>query len=176
MKKVGILIIDHGDIPPEMARQSEKRKEHLHHFSDMVKQFRSSPGANPHKERSEGLSQLIRKKGNFKNLESSYMDFAHPTIEEAFKKVVEKGAKKVLFIGGLEFMSEASHPLVDLPKTVENIAKKYPHINMKYATPSFKPFAEKVVSMLIKKVEKESRIRISPNVQSSITTPQSPSS
>lgn len=159
MKKVGILIIDHGDIPPEMARQSEKRKEHLHHFSDMVKQFPSSPDANPHKKDSEKLSRLITEKGKFSNLASGYMDFLHPTIEEAFQKVVKRGAKKVLFVGGLEFISEASHPLVDLPKTVEIIAQKYPNIKVRYTPPSFKPFSNKIVNMLIEKVEKESKIK-----------------
>ncbi len=159
MKKVGILIIDHGDIPPEMARQSGKRKEHLHHFSDMVKKFPSSPDANPHRTKSEHLSRLIKEKGGFKNLESGYMSFIHPTIEEAFQKVVEKGASKVLFVGGLEFLSEASHPLVDLPEAVGEIAQKHPDINVKYVPPSFKPFSERIVSILIKKVEKESKMK-----------------
>jgi sirohydrochlorin ferrochelatase len=156
-KKIGILIIDHGDIPPEMARQSEKRKEHLHHFSDLVKGFPSSADANPHRKASERLSQSIREEGAFRNVESAYMDFAHPTVEEAFKKAVEGGAKRVLFVGGLEFLSEASHPLVDLPKQVEKIAQKYPHIEVKYAPPAFKPFAERITDMLVRKVETESK-------------------
>lgn len=166
MKKVGILIMDHGDIPPEMARKSEKRKEHLHHFSSIVKQFPSSPEANPHRKKSESLSRLIRKRGNFKNLENGYMDFMHPTIEEAFKKVIAKGATKVLFVGGLEFMSEASHPLVDIPNSLKYIADKYPDIKVKYVPPYFKPFAGKIVAMLIKKVETQSRIKTSLKEQS----------
>lgn len=159
MKKIGILIMDHGDIPPEIARNSEKRKDHLHHFSSIVKQFPSSPEANPHREKSESLANRIRKKGNFKNLENGYMDFMHPTIEEAFKKVIAKGANKVLFVGGLEFMSEASHPLVDIPKSLHYLTDKYPHIKVKYVPPYFKPFAGKIVGMLIKKVETQLKIK-----------------
>jgi sirohydrochlorin ferrochelatase len=161
MKKIGILLIDHGDITPEMARQSAKRKEHLHHFSDEVKKFPSSPDANPHRKSCERLTELIKRKGGYENIELSYMDFMNPSIEEAFKKAVEKGAKKVLFVGGLEFLSEGSHPLVDLPEEAEKIAKKYPDIKVKYAPPSFKAFEEKIVNMLIKKIETEAKIKAS---------------
>ncbi len=162
MKKIGILIIDHGDITPEMARQSKTRKEHLHLFSDEVKKFSSSPGANPHKDSCEQLTGLLIKKGGFKNLEGGYMDFMHPTLEEAFKKVVEKGAKKVLFVGGLEFLSEGSHPLVDLPEEVQEIAEKYPEISVKFSPPTFKSFEDRIVNMLIRKVETESKIKACP--------------
>lgn len=65
--------------------------------------------------------------------EYSFLELADPSIEEGFRKCVEKGASTIYIVPVL--LLTAAHAKKDIPEVLEKISLKYPHVQMKYGKP-----------------------------------------
>ncbi len=65
--------------------------------------------------------------------EYCFLELAQPTIEEAFRACVEKGATKIIAIPLL--LLTAAHAKEDIPNELIAIKKKYPNIHVAYGQP-----------------------------------------
>ncbi|MEZ7881284.1 MAG: sirohydrochlorin chelatase [Rhodospirillales bacterium] len=60
------------------------------------------------------------------NVESGFLEFATPVIRTGLKKLIERGAKKIICVPGM--LSAAGHVENDLPSEINNFAALHPDI------------------------------------------------
>ena len=60
------------------------------------------------------------------NVESGFLEFATPVIRTGLKKLIERGAKKIICVPGM--ISAAGHVENDLPSEINNFAALHPDI------------------------------------------------
>ena len=60
------------------------------------------------------------------NVESGFLEFATPVIRTGLKKLIERGAKKIICVPGM--LSAAGHGENDLPSEINNFAALHPDI------------------------------------------------
>jgi sirohydrochlorin cobaltochelatase len=60
------------------------------------------------------------------NVESGFLEFATPVIKTGLKKLIERGAKKIICVPGM--ISAAGHVENDLPSEINNFAALHPDI------------------------------------------------
>lgn len=60
------------------------------------------------------------------NVESGFLEFATPVIRTGIKKLIERGAKKIICVPGM--LSAAGHVENDLPSEINNFAALHPDI------------------------------------------------
>ena len=60
------------------------------------------------------------------NVESGFLEFATPVIRTGLKKLIERGAKKIVCVPGM--LSAAGHVENDLPSEINNFAALHPDI------------------------------------------------
>ena len=60
------------------------------------------------------------------NVESGFLEFATPVIRTGLKKLIERGAKKIICVPGM--ISPAGHVENDLPSEINNFAALHPDI------------------------------------------------
>jgi sirohydrochlorin ferrochelatase len=65
--------------------------------------------------------------------EFCFLELASPTIEEAYEKCVQRGADKIIVLP--VFLLTAVHAKEDIPKELERIRKRFPHVEMVYGRP-----------------------------------------
>lgn len=66
------------------------------------------------KETVYAIAEKIKEKGTYPIVEIGMMEFNEPTIPQAVKKVIEKGAKKVIVVP--VFLAHGNHTKRDIPK------------------------------------------------------------
>ncbi len=68
-------------------------------------------------------------------VEIGYLEFARPSVDEAFDKLVAAGAKRIVVAGGTGFFDRSSHTLIDIPEAIERLKKRRPDVEITYAYP-----------------------------------------
>lgn len=69
----------------------------------------------------------------FDMIEYCHMELAHPTLEEAFAKCVDKGADQIVVHP--YFLAPGRHSKTDIPNMVNNLRKQYPDVRCKITEP-----------------------------------------
>ena len=103
--KTGIVIVDHGS----------KRDESNAMLVRVAKLF------------SDKYSD------QYKIVEPAHMELAEPSIETAYERCVERGAKNIIICPF--FLSRGKHWKEDIPSLADNAAKKFPHTKYHVALP-----------------------------------------
>jgi precorrin-8X/cobalt-precorrin-8 methylmutase len=98
------------------------------------------------------LEKIIREKGGYDNFEVGNLEFASPTLEEALEKVLSRGAKQVLFVGGTGFCDRSSHTLVDIPEAIFKLQESHPDVKMTYAYPDMASVSADFAAIIADKV------------------------
>lgn len=62
--------------------------------------------------------------------EMAFLEFQHPTMEEAFERMIEKGATMIYVFPLLLFA--AGHAKKDIPIIIEKMKKRYPFVTIEY--------------------------------------------
>jgi sirohydrochlorin ferrochelatase len=152
----GVVMIAHGDIPLEYLSSADlgmgKAEKHIEEWSEMVRKWPRNEENDPLSFDTMKLGKLIREKGGYDNFQVGNLEFASPTLEEAVNKVVSRGAKEVLFVGGTGFCDRSSHTLVDIPEAVIKLQELHPDIKMTYAYPDMAFVSADFAAMIADKV------------------------
>jgi hypothetical protein len=151
----GMLIIAHGDVPLDYLdkKNMENAEEHVEKWSDMVRNWPRDEENDPLLHDTSLLEKFIGKKGGYDNFEVGNLEFASPTLEEALEKVLKRGVKWVLFVGGTGFMDRSSHSMVDLPEAIEKLQKIHPEVELIYAEPDLDLVCRDLVNLMVLKVK-----------------------
>jgi uroporphyrin-III C-methyltransferase len=79
------------------------------------------------------VARLIGLRGGFSLIEAAFLEIAHPTISEAFTRLVEQGAEHITVHP--YFLSPGRHTRGDLPVEVEEAARQHPGIAYQMTEP-----------------------------------------
>lgn len=90
--------------------------------------------------------------------EYCFLELAVPTIEEAFTRVINQGAKKIVVIPVL--LLNAAHAKKDIPDEVKKAASRYPEVEVIYSSPI--GVHEKMVELLVERI-KETKDELNDN-------------
>lgn len=74
----------------------------------------------------ESLRERVREVRPEYPIELAYLDFLKPTLEEAIRRVIERGASAITVYP--MFMAAGGHLRQDLPRLVEAIRAEHPHV------------------------------------------------
>lgn len=151
----GVLIVAHGDVPLDYLdkKNMENAEEHVEKWSEMVRNWPRDEENDPLLHDTHLLKEFIKEKGGYGNFEVGNLEFAPPTLEESLEKVLKRGAKRVLFVGGTGFMDRSSHSMVDIPEAVEKLQKIHPEVNMNYLEPDLDIICQDIAVLMVSKLK-----------------------
>jgi len=104
-KKKALILVDHGSVVKEA--------------NDMIIE----------------VANMIRQnsKCDFDIVRYAHMELAEPTISEAFDACVAEGAEEIIVHP--YFLAPGRHSTKDIPRMVEDAAKKYTHVSYRITEP-----------------------------------------
>ncbi|MGO4886984.1 sirohydrochlorin chelatase [Anaerobacillus sp. MEB173] len=76
---------------------------------------------------------MMREKIDAPVIETCFLEFARPTIEEGIKRCVERGASHVALIPMMFF--SAGHAKIHIPHEIDHAKEHYPHVKFTYGRP-----------------------------------------
>lgn len=100
---VGIILVDHGSRFPEANEMLEE------------------------------AARLFRQTTGIPIVEPAHMELAEPTLEQAFSRCVNQGAKRVVIT--LYFLSPGRHSMHDIPRLARKAAARFPGISYLVSNP-----------------------------------------
>jgi precorrin-8X/cobalt-precorrin-8 methylmutase len=99
------------------------------------------------------LAHKLHKRKFCQIVESGFLEFAKPNIIEALSACRRNGVKNIIILPGILFSGE--HTLRDVPRTVDEVFRNHPEINLIFAEPlATQP---KVIEACQKRIEKEEK-------------------
>ena len=151
----GVILIAHGDVPLSYLEKKDMNmaEEHIEKWSEMVRDWPRNEKNDPLLHDTRILEDYIKDKSGYTNFEIGNLEFSSPTLEDALQKVLNRGAERVIFIGGTGFMDWSSHSLVDIPEAVDKLQKEYPSVEMSYEEPDIDFVCPELSKMIVAKVE-----------------------
>lgn len=154
-KDYGVVLVAHGDVPLDYLekRDMNMAEEHIEKWSDMVRDWPRDEKNDPLLHDTCILENYIRDKGGYSNFEIGNLEFSVPTLEDALKKVLNRGAEKIIFMGGTGFMDRSSHSLVDIPEAIGKLQNKYPSVELSYKEPDIDFVSLDLAKIIVTKVE-----------------------
>lgn len=154
---IGVILIAHGDVPHDFIRANKgimkDSEEHVEKWSEMVRNWPRNEDNDPLLYDTMKLVKMIKERGGFDNLEVGNLEFASPSVKEAYEKVISRGAQKVIFLGGTGFFDRSSHTLIDIPETIEKLKMIRPDIELTYVYPDIDLVLGELVSAILAKID-----------------------
>lgn len=154
-EEYGVVLVAHGDVPLDYLEKKDMNmaEEHIEKWSEMVRDWPRNEENDPLLHDTRILENHIKEKGGYSNFEIGNLEFSSPTLEDTLKKVINRGAEKVIFIGGTGFMDRSSHSLVDIPEVIDKLQKKYPSVEMRYEEPDIDFICPELSKMIVTKIK-----------------------
>jgi precorrin-8X/cobalt-precorrin-8 methylmutase len=101
MADYGVVLVGHGSRDPDGLRQFE------------------------------ALASVMREQEGARTITHGYLEFASPTIDEAVRANIARGAKEIVMVPGV--LLAATHAKNDIPAEFLAIAREYPDVTFHYA-------------------------------------------
>lgn len=154
----GVVLVGHGDVPLDFIRQKgalmEKTESQAEQWSDMVRDWPRTELNDPNYYDTILLRKELQEKLWRMPIEVGYLEFASPSADVAFNKLVRAGAKRVLIVGGTGFFDRSSHTLLDIPDLIASLTVKYPDVEIVYAFPDIDLVMGELVRAIEYKIER----------------------
>ncbi len=87
------------------------------------------------KSANRGLGRLadeIQRRGQFSGVTPAFLQLAHPSLEDAFQILVDKGICRVVIMP--LFLFEGVHMTADIPTAIDRLCSKYPQLQVALAS------------------------------------------
>jgi sirohydrochlorin ferrochelatase len=151
VKKIGIVIAAHGDIP--LDYDMGKAEEMIEKISEMVRKLpRNIDKINdPSKLETENLAKKLREKLGIP-VEVGYSEFCSPSIPETVKQLSDTGVEKIIVVP--LFFTHCKHTEKDIPKILEEVKKQVENVEIEYADPLIEEIAEVLAGKIRKTIKK----------------------
>nr|MDO8080171.1 CbiX/SirB N-terminal domain-containing protein [Candidatus Freyarchaeota archaeon] len=153
MKKIGVVIAAHGDVP--LDYDMGKAEEMMEKMSEMIRKLpRNIDGINdPSKLETENLTKRVREKRGIP-VEVGYSEFCSPSIPETIKQLVDKGVEKIIVVP--LFFTHCKHTERDIPKILEEVKKQVVNTEIEYTDPLIEEI-EVLADKIRKNIKKRSK-------------------
>lgn len=148
MKKVGVVIAAHGDIPLDYEMgQAEKIMEKI---SDTARKVPRNIGKinDPHKLESERLAKKVKDKTGLE-VKVGFSEFCSPSIPEAINQLASEGFNKIIVVP--LFLTHCKHTEKDIPEILEKAKKQVANVEILCT----EPIIEEIAEILCEKIRKK---------------------
>jgi len=152
-----VVLVAHGDTPrgfvPDAGLMKDFGKD-LARGSQALLEWPRAGETDPHYSDSLVLLTMLREMFWPVPLEIGYLEFARPSVDESFDRLVAAGAKRVLVSGGTGFFDRSSHTLIDIPEAIKRLQQRRPDVEVTYAYPDVDLVKDELVRAIIYNIEK----------------------
>ncbi len=150
----GFVIVQHGDFPHDFK---DKHREMFDFVEGMIaevsqksREIEREPD-DPYLVDMSKIEECFKRIGGYQHLETGYMEFLRPTVEEAVQKLERQGVKKVILVNAPGIMMRSSHSLIDIPHILREIKRRHPNLGMVYAAPGVD--FDKMADVFVKRID-----------------------
>jgi sirohydrochlorin cobaltochelatase len=134
-----VVLVAHGDVPRDFVLENmgvmKDAEEHAARWSEMVQEWPRTEQNDPNHTDTLVLLTMLREMFWPAPLAIGYLEFARPSVDEAFDKLAAAGVKRIIVAGGTGFFDRSSHTLIDIPEAIERLKKRRPDVEIIYAYP-----------------------------------------
>ncbi|MEM3586720.1 MAG: CbiX/SirB N-terminal domain-containing protein [Candidatus Jordarchaeaceae archaeon] len=150
MKKIGVVIAAHGDVP--LDYDMGKAEEMMEKISEIVRKLpRNIDKINdPSKLETENLTKKLREQLGIP-VEVGYAEFCSPSILETIKQLADKGIEKIIVVP--LFFTHCRHTEIDIPEILEK-AKQIVNMEIEYMDPLIEEMTEVLANKIRKTLKK----------------------
>jgi sirohydrochlorin ferrochelatase len=134
-----------------MIRDAEK---HAAKWSEMVQEWPRTEQNDPNYADTLVLVTMLREMFWPVPLEIGYLEFARPSVDESFDRLVAAGAKNVIVAGGTGFFDRSSHTLIDIPEAIARLKQRRPDVAVTYAYPDVDLVRDELVRAICYNIER----------------------
>ncbi len=155
-----VVLVAHGDVPRDFIMKNmgvmKEAEEHSAKWSETVRDWPRTEANDPLYYDTLVLKTNLLEMFWPMQMEIGYMEFARPSIDESFDKLVltAAGAKKVIVLGGTGFFDRSSHTLIDIPEAIDRLKKRRPDVEITYAYPDIGLVKDDLTRAVVFKVER----------------------
>ncbi|HEU4686024.1 MAG TPA: CbiX/SirB N-terminal domain-containing protein [Nitrospira sp.] len=147
--KRGVVLVGHGgipkDCPPELITKLKRLESHrkavngplTNEERELDRRIRHWPRTDqndPYCAGLEAVASAFRAKLNGTLFALAYNEFCAPTLEESVEEMIRRGATDITVVTTM-FTPGGSHSEVEIPETLERLARVHPAVSFRYAWP-----------------------------------------
>ena len=151
-EQIGVVLAGHGvpatDCPSEWVGQlmamewsngphggqTSGVKARIQELDSKIRNWPRRPENDPYKGGLEQLAAVLRTCLPDALLEIGYNEFCSPTVPEAIRGVIQKGARRVLVVPSM-LTPGGLHSEQDIPKAIQQAKRDNPHVPIEYVWP-----------------------------------------
>jgi sirohydrochlorin ferrochelatase len=152
-----VVLIAHGDVPGDFIQKNssvmDNAEKHAAKWSEMVQKWPRNEENDPNYADTLVLVTMLREMLWPVPLEIGYLEFAIPSIDQSFDRLIAAGAKYVIVAGGTGFFDRSSHTLIDLPEAIERLRTRKPDVEITYAYPDIDLVKDELVRAIVYNIE-----------------------
>lgn len=153
-----VVLVAHGDVPRDFVLANKgimkDAEDHAAKWSAAVQDWPRTAENDPNYSDTLVLVAMLREMLFPLPIEIGYLEFARPSIGEAFDHLVAAGAKRIVVVGGTGFFDRSSHTLIDIPEAVERLIKRHPGMEIAYAYPDVDLVKDELTRAMAYNIEK----------------------
>jgi sirohydrochlorin ferrochelatase len=155
---MAVVLVAHGDVPRDFVLANKgvmkDAEEHAAKWSAAVQDWPRTAENDPNYADTLVLIAMLREMLFPLPMEIGYLEFARPSMDEAFDRLVAAGVKRVVVVGGTGFFDRSSHTLIDIPEAIERLKKKHPDVEITYAYPDVDLVKDELTRAMAYNIEK----------------------
>jgi sirohydrochlorin ferrochelatase len=145
----GVVLVGHGGIPTDCPQELVTRLKRLEAQRRAAKMSRSpeeieldmkirrwprTSATDPYQSGLEALAAQLQSRLNGGLFAVAYNEFCAPTLEEAVKELIIKGATHIVVTTTM-FTPGGSHSEVEIPEILDHLRPQHPGVELRYAWP-----------------------------------------
>lgn len=144
-----VVLVGHGGVPKDCPHDLVRRLKQLEaqrrtagtpvseeerELDQKIRRWPRTPQTDPYKVGLESLAERLRPLLNGDRLAVAFNEFCAPTLAEAVEALITDGATDITVVSSM-FTAGGSHAEVEIPETVETLARAHPAVAIRYAWP-----------------------------------------
>ena len=148
-EKRGVVLVGHGGIPKDCPQDLVTRLKRLEaqrraakqppsseelELDQKIRRWPRTAATDPYQFGLEAVAEALRPHLNGALFAVAYNEFCGPTLEEAVKGLVAKGATHIT-VATTMFTPGGSHSEVEIPEILDHLRPQYPGVELRYAWP-----------------------------------------
>ncbi len=148
-KTRGVILVGHGGIPKDCPQDLVTRLKRLeaqrraaklpptpeeNELDAKIRRWPRTAVTEPYQAGLETVAARLRTQLNGALFAVAYNEFCAPTLEEAVEDLVKQGATDITVTTTM-FTPGGSHSEIEIPEILEQLQKRYPSIDLRYAWP-----------------------------------------
>ncbi|BFU94966.1 MAG: conserved protein of unknown function [Nitrospira sp.] len=147
--KQGVVLVGHGGIPKDCPQElvtklkrleAQRRAAHLspspeeHELDERIRRWPRTDVTDPYQAGLESVARQLRTRLKGVLFAVAYNEFCAPTLEEAVKDLVGRGAAQIT-VATTMFTPGGSHSEIEIPEILDRLRREHPTVVLRYAWP-----------------------------------------